>query len=213
MCIVELVDAYREIKDRGIDFLNKGIVTGYSQGTETVVTRKKKAGEVTSQEDLISFHIDEEEEKADPRFAIHRSIFKSYADVKYVVQLDTRWCSILAQENEGIPPLSYTHAAHFHGEILCVDCIDGEINPCNIYSTIGSSIISKLKNRTIYGTEAVLIKNMGGICWGHDLKGTLENYYALEELAFRAYMSRNANGRCYNYLPYPFAQLFWEKAR
>lgn len=123
----------------------------------------------------------------------HIELYKSFSEIGAVAHTHSRWATIFAQSEMGIPPLGTTHADAFYGEVPCTrkmrdDEIFGE------YEKETGRIISELfTNETIMSIPGALVCGHGPFTWGENAEKAVENSIILEEVAHMAWHSLALN--------------------
>lgn len=117
----------------------------------------------------------------------HIELYKAFPNLGGIVHTHSRWATVFAQAEMGIPALGTTHADYFYGEIPCTrrlteDEIKGEYE-----KETGTVIIEAFTNKCADNIPAVLVNSHGPFTWGKDPEEAVHNSVVLEECAFMAW--------------------------
>ena len=117
----------------------------------------------------------------------HIVLYRAFPQIGGVVHTHSRFATVFAQAQRGIPPFGTTHADAFYGEVPCTRMLtDDEIG--GAYETeTGSVIAETFRGRDPMAIPAVLAAGHGPFAWGRDAMQAVENAIVLEEVARMAY--------------------------
>lgn len=119
--------------------------------------------------------------------ATHLELYRSFKDIGGIVHTHSRWATIYAQSQKGIPPLGTTHGDYFYGEIPCTrQMTDKEISG-EYEKETGKVIVETFAGKNPMDIPAVLVASHGPFTWGVSPKEAVHNAVVLEELAFMAW--------------------------
>lgn len=117
----------------------------------------------------------------------HLELYRSFLAIGGVVHTHSRWATIYAQAQMGIPALGTTHGDYFYGEIPCTRLLrEEEILGAYEHET-GSVIVEAFSKRDPMQMPAALVASHGPFTWGKDAHEAVRNAVVLEELAFMAW--------------------------
>ena len=115
----------------------------------------------------------------------HIALYRAFPGVGGIVHTHSRWATIFAQMQRGIPAFGTTHADYFYGEIPCTRLMTAdEINGAYEYET-GKVIIESCTSPD--AIPSVLVASHGPFSWGENAHAAVHNAVVLEELAFMAW--------------------------
>ncbi len=195
--VAKLIDGYARAVQTGIDCGNRGVISLRASGG-AFVKRRDAVNTQIGERDIVQAAPGGIGD-ADARVRAHLAIFDAFPSVNAVVQLDTRWCSVWATQEEELPPLNALHARYFFGPVRVTGVIAGE---SDVNEEIGRRVLELFETRVMAHTPAAFIRNLGALTWGETLESALERAVVLEELACRAWQVRLAVGPEFSYLPY-----------
>lgn len=119
----------------------------------------------------------------------HIELYNAFPSVNGIACTHSRWATIFAQLNMGIPALGTIHADYFHGEIPCTRKLRTYEIRGNYEKETGAVIVERFKKGKISQDEVpgVLICNDGPVTWGSTPANAVTNAAVLEEVAFMAW--------------------------
>ena len=124
--------------------------------------------------------------------ATHIELYKAFPNIGGVAHTHSRWATVFAQMNLGIPPLGTTHADYFYGEIPCTRRMDKAEIQGDYEAETGRVIAETFRGRNPDEIPAVLVASHGPFTWGADADEAVHNAVVLEEVAFMAWHTLNA---------------------
>ena len=137
--------------------------------------------------DLASGAVVEGRYKPSSDTPTHLALYRAFASIGGVVHTHSRWATVFAQAQRGIPPLGTTHADDFYGEIPCTrPMTDAEIGGAYEAQT-GAVIVERFRALDPQTMPAVLVAGHGPFTWGKDASEAVHNAVVLEEAAFMAW--------------------------
>ncbi|MCL2365591.1 MAG: L-ribulose-5-phosphate 4-epimerase [Oscillospiraceae bacterium] len=117
----------------------------------------------------------------------HIELYKAFPNIGGIVHTHSRWATIFAQSNMGIPPLGTTHADYFYGEIPCTRKMTFQEIDNEYEVNTGKVIVETFKGKDSDTIPAVLVPGHGPFTWGKDANEAVHNAVVLEEVAFMAW--------------------------
>lgn len=117
----------------------------------------------------------------------HLELYRSFPAIGGVVHTHSRWATIFAQSNRGIPALGTTQGDYFYGEIPCTRLMtSAEIRGIYELET-GKVIVETFQNKNPNEMPGVLVASHGPFAWGSSPMDAVHNAVVLEEVAFMAW--------------------------
>ena len=119
----------------------------------------------------------------------HLELYKSYNTLGGIVHTHSRFATIFAQANLGIPSLGTTHADYFYGTIPCTRKMTTQEIKEDYEKETGKVIIETFHNLGIdpVNIPSVLVHSHGPFTWGKNAIKAVENAIVLEEVAYMAW--------------------------
>ena len=117
--------------------------------------------------------------------ATHLELYRAFPHIGGVAHTHSRWATIFAQMNRGIPPLGTTHADCFYGEIPCTRGMANDEIKGDYEANTGRVIVECC--RTPDDIPAALVASHGPFTWGTDPMEAVHNAVVLEEVACMAW--------------------------
>jgi L-ribulose-5-phosphate 4-epimerase len=121
--------------------------------------------------------------------ATHLELYRRFPRIGGIAHTHSRWATVFAQAERGIPALGTTHADHFSGGVPCTRLLtEAEIRGEYELET-GRVIAETFENTAVNpdGVPAVLVARHGPFTWGKDAEEAARNSAVLEEAAFMAW--------------------------
>jgi L-ribulose-5-phosphate 4-epimerase len=117
----------------------------------------------------------------------HLELYRNFEGIGGVCHTHSRYATMWAQAEEGIPCFGTTHADYFYGPVPVTDRLTrAEIDEQYEQNT-GMVIVRRFHNLDPLQMPAVLVANHGPFTWGKDAAEAVENAVVLEEVARMAY--------------------------
>lgn len=127
----------------------------------------------------------------------HLELYKRFENIGGITHTHSRWATIFAQSQMGIPPLGTTHADAFFGEIPCTRQLTNEEIFGEYEAETGKVIAELFTNEKIKEVPGVLVCSHGPFAWGKNAVKSVENALVLEEVAMMAWhtlmLNKNAD--------------------
>lgn len=137
--------------------------------------------------DLASGAVVEGRYKPSSDTPTHLVLYRAFRDIGGIVHTHSRWATVFAQAQRGIPPLGTTHADDFYGEVPCTRVMtDAEI-AADYEAQTGEVIVERFRALDPVTMPAVLVAGHGPFTWGRDAGEAVHNAVVLEEAAFMAW--------------------------
>ncbi|MDR0248344.1 MAG: L-ribulose-5-phosphate 4-epimerase AraD [Oscillospiraceae bacterium] len=119
--------------------------------------------------------------------AAHIALYKAFPFIGGVAHTHSRFATVFAQRESGIPPLGTTHADHFRGEVPCARAMTPEELAGDYERNIGLVVAAACKSpREVPGALAA---RHGPFAWGGSPREAVFNAAVLEEVALLAWHS------------------------
>lgn len=123
----------------------------------------------------------------------HLELYKEFQDIGGITHTHSRWATIFAQAEKGIPILGTTHADAFYGDIPCTRKLTPEEITAEYEKATGIVITEAFKNINPMDIPAVIVSSHGPFTWGTNADKSVENAIILEEVAMMAYHTLSLN--------------------
>ena len=117
----------------------------------------------------------------------HLVLYRAFADIGGVVHTHSRWATVFAQAQRGIPALGTTHADDFWGEVPCTRVMTDAESAAEYEAKTGDVIVERFRSLDPATMPAVLVAGHGPFTWGKDAGEAVHNAVVLEEAAFMAW--------------------------
>lgn len=117
----------------------------------------------------------------------HLELYKRFENIGGITHTHSRWATIFAQSQMGIPPLGTTHADAFFGEIPCTRHLTNEEIFGEYEAETGKVIAELFTNEKVNEIPGVLVCSHGPFVWGKNAVKSVENALVLEEVAMMAW--------------------------
>lgn len=168
----------------GID-REKGVVAIKPSGVQYASLRAQDMVLV----DLATGAVVEGDYKPSSDTPTHLVLYRAFASLGAVVHTHSRWATVFAQAQRGIPALGTTHADYFYGEIPCTRLLTDAQIAGDYEAETGNVIVETFAKADINAVQVpgVLTAGHGPFCWGQDAKQAVHNAVVLEEVAFMAW--------------------------
>lgn len=172
----------------GLVTLTWGNVSGIDQDSGLVVIKPSGvAYEALCPDDMIVVDLDgntvEGRLRPSSDTATHLELYRAFPQIGGVVHTHSNWATSWAQAGRGIPCYGTTHADAFYGEVPCLRTLTKEEIDRGYEKNTGLLIVNYLREQKADDVSAVLCKNHGPFCWGHDPADAIEHAVVLEEVA------------------------------
>ena len=204
----ELLKGYNDIVASGIDFGNRGIITERVDTSDDFVTKNILVNTGITKDSIVAASEDSSVYEADYRNCLHKLIYKKFPDVKVILQLDSRWCSIWSGLGQNLPPVTAIHASTFGGEIPCInpnrENVEGDF-----FKKLDYSIVSRLACINLAEKHCIFIKHVGPLVFADSVEEAIQLHKVLEEACFRAYYISNSDSTL-EYMPYQLSRYMME---
>lgn len=122
----------------------------------------------------------------------HLELYRNFPEIGGVVHTHSRWATVYAQANRGIPALGTTQGDYFYGEIPCARLMTAEEIGGSYELETGKVIVETFKDKNPMDIPAVLVASHGPFVWGKDVHEAVHNAVVLEEIAFMAWHNQMA---------------------
>lgn len=200
----------REVLDANLDLPKYGMVT-FTWGNVSAIDRSrglvviKPSGvpyEVMGEKHMVVVDLDGKVVQGDCRPSsdtdIHLEVYKAFGKVGGVVHTHSRWATVWAQANRGIPAFGTTHADYFYGEIPCTRILTAEEINTGYEKNTGKVIIETFCERSIdpIAVPGVLVSGHGPFAWGKNSQDAVHNAVVIEEIAMMAMNTLQLNSSC-----------------
>lgn len=117
----------------------------------------------------------------------HLELYRSFPSIGGVVHTHSRWATIFAQSNRGIPALGTTQGDYFYGEIPCTRLMTPAEIKGKYELETGRVIVETFQNQDPSKMPGVLVASHGPFAWGSSPMDAVHNAVVLEEVAFMAW--------------------------
>lgn len=118
---------------------------------------------------------------------IHLELYRSFPQISSIVHTHSKWATIWAQAGRPIPALGTTHADEFLGDIPCTREMRPEEIRSGYEENTGRVMGEALRQREVFSSGAVLVRNHGPFVWGETPQRAVEMAVVLEEVADMAW--------------------------
>lgn len=118
---------------------------------------------------------------------IHLELYRSFPQISSIVHTHSKWATIWAQAGQAIPALGTTHADEFPGDVPCTRAMRPEEIQTDYERNTGRVIAETLRQRELFPSGAVLVRNHGPFVWGETPQRAVEAAVTLEEVADMAW--------------------------
>ena len=120
----EVYASYMLLHEHNLITFTWGNVSGFNKKTGLmVISPAVNEYDVFKPEDMVVVDLNnrivEGRLKPSTDTLTHIELYNSFPSINAIVHTHSRWATIFAQMNMGIPALGTTHADYFHGEIPC----------------------------------------------------------------------------------------------
>lgn len=123
----------------------------------------------------------------------HLELYRNFKTIGGIVHTHSRWATIYAQGKRPILPLGTTHADSFYGEIPCTRLMTAEEIAGAYELETGKVVVETFHGKDPAAVPAVLVASHGPFTWGKDAHEAVHNAVVLEEIAFMARHTLQAN--------------------
>lgn len=123
----------------------------------------------------------------------HLELYREFKEIGGIVHTHSRWATVWAQAQIGIPCLGTTHADHFYGEIPCTRLLTPEEIKNDYELNTGKVIVERFKDLSCLDVPGVLVASHAPFTWGRDPMDAVYNSVVLEEIAMMAFATRQLN--------------------
>lgn len=123
----------------------------------------------------------------------HLELYRAFSGIGGIVHTHSRWATVFAQSQRGIPALGTTHGDYFYGEIPCTRLMTQDEISADYEAATGRVIVETFAKLNPNDIPAALVASHGPFTWGSDAADAVHNAVVLEELAFMAWHNLSAN--------------------
>jgi L-ribulose-5-phosphate 4-epimerase len=117
----------------------------------------------------------------------HLELYRHFEGIGGVCHTHSKYATMWAQAEQGIPCFGTTHADHFYGPIPVTDALTRDEIDGPYEQNTGLAIVRRFHNMDPLQMPAVLVANHGPFTWGAGSAEAVENAVVLEQLAEMAY--------------------------
>ena len=117
----------------------------------------------------------------------HLELYRHFEGVGGVCHTHSKYATMWAQAEQGIPCFGTTHADHFYGPIPVTDALTRDEIDGPYEQNTGLAIVRRFHNMDPLQMPAVLVANHGPFTWGAGGPDAVENAVVLEQVAEMAY--------------------------
>lgn len=194
-----LEELKKKVWEANLELPQKGLVT-YTWGNVSGIDREKglvvikPSGvpyEELKPEHMVVLTLDGKKVEGDLNPSsdtpTHLVLYRNFNSLGGVVHTHSRWATIWAQSELGIPAYGTTHADYFYGEIPCTRRMTKEEITGNYEEETGNVIIETFSGKNPVEIPGVLVCNHGPFTWGKDAAEAVHNAVVLEEVAMMGY--------------------------
>ena len=118
---------------------------------------------------------------------IHLELYRVFPQIGSIVHTHSKWATVWAQAVKTIPAWGTTHADEFLGDVPCTREMWPEEIQTNYEQNTGRVIAETLRERRVFSSGAVLLRNHGPFTWGETPQKAVETAVVLEEAADMAW--------------------------
>lgn len=117
----------------------------------------------------------------------HLELYRCFPHIGGIVHTHSRWATIFAQSQRGIPALGTTQGDYFYGEIPCTRKMTEREILENYELETGKVIVETFAERNPSQMPGVLVASHGPFAWGNSPLDAVHNAVVMEEVAFMAW--------------------------
>jgi len=117
----------------------------------------------------------------------HLELYRHFEGIGGVCHTHSKYATMWAQAEQGIPCFGTTHADHFYGPIPVTDALTRDEIDGPYEQNTGLAIVRRFHNMDPLQMPAVLVANHGPFTWGASGADAVENAVVLEQVAEMAY--------------------------
>ena len=117
----------------------------------------------------------------------HLELYRHFEGIGGVCHTHSKYATMWAQAEQGIPCFGTTHADHFYGPIPVTDALTRDEIDGPYEQNTGLAIVRRFHNMDPLQMPAVLVANHGPFTWGASGADAVENAIVLEQVAEMAY--------------------------
>ncbi len=161
----EIINTCLWLKEKGLIIGTWGNISVRLDDGNILITPSKVAYETMKPEDLVVISIDGNKVSGEllptSERAIHRMVMQKRPDVGAIIHMHSTYAMAAAARNEGVPVISEEMCQLLGGEIP----LSSEFVPSDMHEKLGTVVAD-----SVTVSNAILIRNHGPMCFGHDLE-------------------------------------------
>lgn len=187
-----VLQANLELPGKGLVTYTWGNVSGIDRENNLIVIKPSGVPyEELKLEHLVVLDLDgnqlEGKLKPSSDTPTHLVLYRNFKDVGGIVHTHSRWATIWAQAEKGIPAMGTTHADYFYGTVPCTRKMTEKEIKDEYERQTGDVIVETFAGKNPVYVPGVLVNNHGPFSWGKDAHEAVHNAVVLEEVAMMAY--------------------------
>lgn len=189
----QVYEANMMLPAHGLVTFTWGNVSGIDRQRGLVVIKPSGVEyETMRQSDMVTVSLDSGkvvngELKPSSDTPTHLELYRNFSNIGGIVHTHSRWATIFAQAQKGVPALGTTHADYFYGEVPCTRLMTKQEIGGDYELETGKVIVETFAGKDADAIQAVLVASHGPFTWGSDPIDAVHNAIVLEELAFMAW--------------------------
>lgn len=161
----DIIDTCLWLRDKGLVIGTWGNISVRLDDGNILITPSKVAYDTMKPEDLVVISPDGNKVSGEllptSERAIHRMVMNKRSDVGAIIHMHSAYAMAAAARNEGVPVISEEMCQLLGGDIP----LSSEFVPSDMHEKLGAVVAGSVTQ-----SNAILIRNHGPICFGHDLE-------------------------------------------